>query len=153
MTDMRRAYLERVTAPVIAKGHIQQMYQAVYPLAYGSQPRGKRMSLTAADASEIVAALESRGDGGPLVTPEQCKQGADWLVRYGRKLGLPDDLVGKEPAYFRFPCCTETYTDSIGFMYFLPVYTAYYPDGTRLRYMARAWQSGAYFEHTVERAA
>lgn len=139
-----RRYLDYVTDAVIGKGHIQQMYQHVYPLTWwGPEPwavGGKRTTLTQSEAYDIVAALEARADGGPFVTDAQRDQGADWLERYGRRLdGMPEPLIGRRPLRFRFPRCIHIESGRYGF--FLPVYTAIYDDGSEMDYCAGSWQS------------
>lgn len=145
MTTTYRRYLDYVTADVIGKGHIQQMYQHVYPLAWwGNVDRwavgGKPTTLTDSEASDIIVALETRTDGGPFVTDQQRDQGADWLERYGRRLDdYPTELVGRRPLRFRFPRCEHFDAGLYGF--FLPVYTAIYDDGTEMDYVVGSWQS------------
>lgn len=145
MTTTYDRYLDAVRGDEMPKGQIQQMYNHVYPLAWWGQcwaVGGKRTTLTTGEAYDIVAALEGRTDGGPFVTEQQCKQGADWLERYGERLvddGYPAELVGKRPDRFRFPRCEHFDAGEYGF--FLPVYTAIYDDGTEMDYVAGAWQS------------
>lgn len=151
-------WMDRVSARVIVKGHVQQVYQHIYPKATDiGWVGGKRTSLTVTEASCIVGALEARLDGGPLVTEAQWRQGADWLVRYGKRLGLPEAIVGKEPAEFRFPRC-ESRQGPVGRGYnsefWLPVYVAYYLDGSTLTYSTGSWQSQtAAIEFTYKEAA
>lgn len=151
-------WLQRVSGPEIAKGHIQQLYQRIYPLATGlGHVGGRRTSIDDEQARRIVSMLEGRSDGGPLVGREQYDQGANWLCRYGKRLGLPESIIDKWPDFFRFPRC-EDRQGPIGRGYnsefWLPVYVAYYNDGSTLTYSTGSWQSQtAQIEFTYREAA
>lgn len=146
-------WLRRVTAPTISKGHIQMLYQHVYPMAVLPAPRrghfGRRTSLTQGQCEQIVAALVQRvdQDGGPEVEEAQYNQGANWLHRYGKRLGIPERFWTEWPLRFHFAGCRHRESGQYG--YFLPLYVAVYADGTQLRYLAQAWQSGKDFEFYV----
>ncbi len=148
-------WIDRVMAPEIRKGHIQQLYQHIYPRAYNCSGHGKRTNLTEADCASIVEALEFRTDGGPEVTEAQYIQGSEWLLRYGKRLGLPERIHHIRPTLFRFPCCEmRERPTGYGGEFWLPVYVAYYNDGSTLTYSTGSWQSQtAAFEFTYKEAA
>ena len=154
MTKIFDAYMERVTAPVIAEGHIRQICSKIYPLAkgYGRLPYSDRLrwkiNLDEGQASDIVEALQSREDGGPLVTEAQWRKGSDWLRNYGRRLGLPESIYTVDPAEFRFSHCDAFLSGY--WPVWRPWYVAYYNDGRTLGYFAVPWQSGkTEFEYTI----
>ncbi len=149
-------WLERVSAPTIRKGHIQMLYQSIYPKAFDGYTwaqRGRKNSLTTEQATDIIDALMVRvaKDDGPLVEPAQYEQGATWLTRYGKRLGLPERFWTERPLRFRFIGCTWFDSGRDGF--YLPEYRAEYADGTLLDYHAQAWQSGKTFEFYITEPA
>jgi hypothetical protein len=139
---LRTTWLERVTGEVIQEGHIRQFRLAVYPLAHGYEPRGAKTNLTVEDAEIIVAAFEARADGGPKVTAEQADKGTRWLHTTGKRLGLPERFTTEWPMHYRLTEveCVDV-DDRWNEAWYMPRYTAFYPDGTTLSYRCYSWMS------------
>lgn len=143
-TWVRRA----TTDPAWTYGTIRQFVNAIVPRSAGCTRGGARTNITPDEAVEIIRLFELRRnrDGGPLVESDQAKKGRDWLSNYHRRLGLRTDIDYQAITEFRlsgFDVLDETSWR----MVVAPIYTAYWPDGTRLTYTAIPWQSGGSDRH------
>ena len=103
MTSIFNTWLERIEAEHIQHHQVIQLYAAVYPLAQGYRPRGKRTNLRKAEAQAIMARIyeRARNGNGLRATADNEERGRDWLHANRRKLGLPDSFDARSIIEFR----------------------------------------------------
>lgn len=135
MTQIAKTWNARLDTGTLTKGQIGQVVQAIYPMAAGYSPGGKRTNLTESEAEAIYTRIEQ---GDIRVTEEQARQGRDWLSRYWKRLHMPE-MDYATITHFRFAGA-----ECSGYRTFAPIYWAYFPDGRVLAYIPTAWQSQAW---------
>lgn len=131
-------------------GKIRQWCKAVYNLATNGTAGGFTTILTPEEASELVDMFEAKYPGqfdGPRVTEEQAALGRQWLATTGKRFGLENDHKPADITHFTFVDGHEVdYATHSRPAYITPVYVAFWPDGTVLRYWATPWQDHADME-------
>ena len=149
-----KAWRERMGNTVWPKGWIDQWFHHIAPKAMGLHALGKKTTLTPFEAERLVDMMDRRIDAGHpvVVSDSQCEQGRNWLVRYGRKQGMPD-LDYAAITHFTF-VGAEVHDNGHGWPSSAPIYVAHWADGSTLRYSNNSWQSGnkhIEFTHTPAR--
>ena len=146
MTSIFNTWLERIEAEHIQHHQVIQLYAAVYPLAQGYRPRGKRTNLRKAEAQAIMARIyeRARNGNGLRATADNEERGRDWLHANRRKLGLPDSFDARSIIEFRL-VGFHVYTrdDRWKTLAASPIWRALLPDGSTFDYAPTAWQATA----------
>lgn len=140
-TRIFRLWQARLDAPVWKHSIIRQWCKAVHNLAYNGTAAGFRTNLTLDEASDLYDQFQTRYPGpydGPRVTEQQTELGRHWLATTGRRYGLDlADHPAAEITHFTFVGGeTIDYATNYRPAYVTPVYVAFWPDGTTLRYWA-----------------
>lgn len=131
-------------------GKIRQWCKAVHNLAANGERSGFPTNLTEDEAEALHEIFSERYDGdlaGPRVTEAQAELGRHWLATTGKRYGLEQaDHPPADITHFTF---VGGKTLEGGYRsYVTPVYVAWWPDGTWLRYWATPWQDHADMEWT-----
>lgn len=138
-TRIFQTWVDRLVQQTIPHHQVIQLVRTIVPLAHGERPGGKRTSLEASEARDLIRMVKARvtSDGGIRATPDNEERGRDWLYANRKRLGLP-------PADFRsilefrlvgfHPYRTERTT------HYEPIWRCLFPDGSVLDYAPGAWQ-------------
>ena len=146
MTSIFGTWLERIERELIPHHQVIQLYSAVYPLAQGYQPRGKRTNLRKAEAQAIMFRIyeRARNGNGLRATADNEERGRDWLHANRRKLGLPDSFDARSIIEFRLVGFHVYHRDERwGTLATSPIWRALLPDGSTFDYAPTAWQATA----------
>jgi hypothetical protein len=130
-------------------GKIRQWCKAVHNLTFNGERSGFATNLTEPEAEQLVALwTDQYGDygelSGPRVTDEQAALGRHWLATTGRRYGLENDHKPTDITHFTF--VGGRTLEGGRWAYVTPIYVAWWPDGTWLRYWATPWQDHADME-------
>jgi hypothetical protein len=131
MSKIYKTWLNRVASGQVTHGQIRQLCEAIYPLAWGQPPGGKRTNLTEEEAWQIVDLIATKG--GLPVGERQAAIGRRWLATNAKRHNMPAVLA--DPANIdRFTFVGPG--DDLE-----PVYRVTLRDGRQIDYSVRSWQS------------
>lgn len=142
-------------------GKIRQWCKAVHNLAYNGEKSGFATALTEQEAELLVDlwrdqygeygvedGTDNASASGPRVTEAQAELGRHWLATTGKRHGLAiEDRKPADITHFTF-VGGRTIDQGTNWRpaYVTPIYVAWWPDGTWLRYWATPWQDHADME-------
>lgn len=132
-------------------GKIRQWCKAVVNLRENGSAAGFKTNLDEFEAAELVLMFDDKYPGecdGPRVTEDQAALGRHWLATTGKRYGLEqDDHPPADITHFTFVGAREVqHATNHQPAYMTPIYVAWWPDGTWLRYWATPWQDHADME-------